>query len=290
MPRACDARRSIVGWSAELVGVVVLIVAIYPSFGHSKAIANLGKSFPAGLTAFVGYGGRVDYASPVGFLGTELFTLMLPLLLIGLAVVGGARTISSEEEQATLDLLLANPISRTRLLLEKSGALFVELALLTFVLFAALGVSTWAWHVHIGIGRLAAASAFVLLIAALFGALSVAVGAATGRHDLAVGIPAGAAALAYLVNGVAPLVSWLSTPAKATPFYHYTAPAPLLHGFQPDHALILAAPTVMLIAVAAAVFGRRELALDPAGGGGICRPPLIASDGECGCGLALPCQ
>lgn len=254
-----DARRSIVGWSVELVGIVVLIVAIYPSFGHSKAIASLGKSFPAGLTAFVGYGGKVDYTSPVGFLGTELFTLMLPLLLIGLAVVGGAKTISGEEEQGTLELLLANPISRTRLLLEKSGALLVQLGLLTAVLFAALALSTRAWHVHIGVGRLAAASAFVLLVAALFGALAVAVGAATGRHDLAVGIPAGGAAVAYVVNGVAPLVSWLSGPAKATPFYHYTAPAPLLHGFQFDHALVLAVPTALLAALGAAMFARRDL-------------------------------
>jgi ABC-2 type transport system permease protein len=254
-----DARRSIAGWSVELVGIVVLIVAIYPSFGHSNAIASLGKSFPGSLTAFVGYGGRVDYASPVGFLGTELFTLMLPLVLTGLAIVGGARTIASEEEQATLDLLLANPISRTRLLFEKSGALLVQLALLTLVLFAALALSTRAWDVHIGVGRLAAASFFVLLIAALFGALAVAVGAATGRHDLAVGVPAGGAALAYLVNGVAPLVSWLSTPAKATPFYHYTTPAPLLHGFQLDHALALAAPTALLVVLAASLFARRDL-------------------------------
>lgn len=254
-----DARRSIVGWSAELVGIVVLIVAIYPSFGHSKAISSLGKSFPAGLTAFVGYGGKVDYASPVGFLGTELFTLMLPLLLAGLAVAGGARTIAGEEEHATLDLLLANPVSRTRLLLEKSLALLVQLALLTFALLAALVLSTRAWHVHIGVGRLVAASVFVLLIAALFGALAVAVGAATGRHDLAVGVPAGAAALAYLVNGVAPLVSWLATPTKATPFYHYTVSAPLLRGFQLDHALVLAAPTVLLVAVASVLFARRDL-------------------------------
>ncbi len=254
-----DTRRSIAGWSVELVGIVVLIVAIYPSFGRSKAIASLGESFPAGLTGFVGYGGRVDYTSPVGFLGTELFTLMLPLLLTGLAIVGGARTISGEEEQSTLDLLLANPISRTRLVLQKSAALVVELALLTLVLFVALAASTRAWHVEVGVGRLAAASGFVLLISVLFGALAVAVGAATGRHDLAVGIPAGGAALAYLVNGVAPLVSWLSLPVKATPFYHYTAPAPLLRGFQLDHALILAAPTVLLLAVAAALFGRRDL-------------------------------
>jgi ABC-2 type transport system permease protein len=109
------------------------------------------------------------------------------------------------------------------------------------------------------VGRLAAASAFVLLIAAVFGSLAVAVGAATGRHDLAVGVPAGGAALAYLVNGVAPLVSWLSTPAKVTPFYHYTSPAPLLHGFELDHALILAVPTVLLVALAAAMFARRDL-------------------------------
>ncbi len=180
-------------------------------------------------------------------------------MLIGLAIVGGARTIAGEEEQATLDLLLANPISRTRLLLEKSGALLVQLTLVSVALFAALAVSTRALLVHVAVGRLAAATAFVLILAVLFGALSVAVGAAIGRHDLAVGVPAGGAALAYLVNGVAPIVSWLSVPARATPFYHYTAAAPLLHGFQVDHALILGIPSVLLIAVAALVFRRRDL-------------------------------
>ena len=190
-----EARRSVVGWGLELVGVVVLIVAIYPSFAHTKALAKLGKSFPAKLTAFIGYGGKVDYASPVGFLGTELFTVMLPLLMLALAIAAGARSIASEEEQTTLDLLLSNPISRRRVVLGKAAALLAELVLLALVLFAALAVSTRLWHVTIPVTRLAAASSFVLILACLFGALALAVSAATGRHDLAVGVPAGLAAL-----------------------------------------------------------------------------------------------
>jgi hypothetical protein len=79
----------------------------------------------------------VDYSSGIGYLGIELFSLMLPGLLIAAAVGAGARAIAGEEEHATLDLLLANPISRTRVALEKAGAMFIMLSLLSFVTFAA---------------------------------------------------------------------------------------------------------------------------------------------------------
>jgi beta-exotoxin I transport system permease protein len=254
-----EVRRSTVAWMLELAGIVVLIVAIYPSLHDVKALADLGKSFPKGLTSFAGYGGRIDYTSPVGFLGTELFTVTLPLILLFLEISAGARAIASEEEHATLDLLLANPISRRRVVLEKAAANAVQLALFALAIFASLAIATRAWDVPIAVSRLGAASVFVALLAGLFGALALAVGAATGRHDLAVGVPAGLAALSYIVNGVGPLVSWLEPFAKATPFHAYSEAAPLLHGFRLGPALALFLPALALLAVAVAAFDRRDL-------------------------------
>lgn len=252
--------RAIAGWAFELAAVCALIVAIYPSFAHVHALATLAKSFPASVTAFVGYGGEIDYTTPVGFLGTELFTVMLPLLMLALAIGAGARAIASEEEAATLDLLLANPLSRRRLVIEKAAALALELLVFAVAIFAALALTSQGMGVHVRTERLAAAVAFVFLLALLFGTLALCVGAATGRHGLAVGVPAALAAVAYLVNGVAPLVSFLRGLAKATPFYHYTAPAPLAHGFQADHAAVLLVPALALVAAAVALFERRDLA------------------------------
>jgi ABC-2 type transport system permease protein len=254
-----ERRFGLAGWAAELAGIVALIVAIYPSFAHVHALKSLSQAFPRELSAFVGYGGVVDYTSPVGFLGTELFAVTLPLLMLALAIGSGARAIASEEEVSTLDLLLANPLSRTRLVLEKTAALALELALLTATIFFGLLVATRAVGVHIAAGKLAAAALFVFLLGLLFGSFAVAVGAATGKHALAVGIPSGAAAIAYLLNGVAPLVAWLDPLKILSPFYHYTAPAPLRHGFALGHATVLLAVSAALVVVAVWSFDRRDL-------------------------------
>lgn len=255
-----ERRLGTLGWALELAGLVGLIVAIYPSFRHVHALKSLSQEFPKGLSAFFGYGGVVDYTSPVGFLGTELFAVTLPLLMLALAIGSGARAIASEEEATTLDLLLANPLSRPRLVVEKTAALTVELLLLATTIFVGLLVATRAAGVHIAAGKLAAGAAFVFLLGLLFGAFSLAVGAATGKHALAVGMPSGVAAATYLLNGVAPLVSWLGPVKVVTPFYHYTAPAPLLHGFALGHAAVLLVAAAVLVVAAAWAFERRDLA------------------------------
>ena len=47
---------------------------------------------------------------------------MVPLLLMIAAIGAGAGAIAGEEERGTLELLLANPLSRRRLVLEKTAA------------------------------------------------------------------------------------------------------------------------------------------------------------------------
>jgi hypothetical protein len=57
-------------------------VNTYPSLGHNPSLAKLVQSYPETLKAFIGFGGVVDYSSGIGYLGIELFSLMLPGLLI----------------------------------------------------------------------------------------------------------------------------------------------------------------------------------------------------------------
>lgn len=189
-----DGSRSLIGFAAYIVVLVAAIVAIYPSLGHNPSLAKLVQSYPETLKAFIGFGGVVDYSSGIGYLGIELFSLMLPGLLIAAAVGAGARAIAGEEEHATLDLLLANPISRRRVALEKAGAMFLTLSLLSLVTFAALAVATAAAGMDVTLGHLAAAAFAVELLALLYGALALMVGAASGRSGLALAVAGAAAA------------------------------------------------------------------------------------------------
>jgi ABC-2 type transport system permease protein len=255
-----DIRRGFLWWSLGLIGFVALIVSVYPTVHSNPGLNKLAKDYPEALQAFIAFGGAVDYSTAAGYLGIELFSLMVPLLLIVAAIGTGAGTIAGEEERGTLELLLANPVSRTKVVLEKTVALAVEIAGLGVVLWLALWVGARAADMDISAGHLAAATLGAVLLALAYGAIAVLLGAATGRRALAIGVTAAAAVAAYLVNGLAPLVHALEVPQKLSPFYHYAAGDPLRHGLSLSHLAVLVAIGVGAAALAPWLFARRDLA------------------------------
>lgn len=254
-----ETRRALVWWSLGLVGLVAMMVSVYPSVHRNAGLNKLVQDYPEALKAFISFGGTVDYTSAAGYLGSEVFSFMLPLLLLIAAIGTGARALAGEEEQGTLDLLLANPISRTRLALEKLAALVAEVSVLAFVFWLALAVGTSAAGMHVGRDKLAAATLDAALLALVYGVLALLVGSAFGRRGLAVAVPAAAAVAAYLVNVLAAIVSSLSPAQKASPFFHYAAGDPLRQGLSLWHTGLLALAAVALAILTPLAFARRDL-------------------------------
>jgi ABC-2 type transport system permease protein len=254
-----DARRALAWWSIGLVGLTALMVAVYPAVRDDPELDRLVERYPEALKAFVAFGGDVDYASAAGYLGSELFSFMVPLLLAIAAIGAGARAIAGEEEQGTLDLLLANPISRRRLVTEKLGAVAAEVALLALALWLALVAGTRAVDMDVSAWNLAAAAGSAGLLALGFGAIALLLGAATGRRGLATGVTAAGAVAAYVVSSLAAIVDFLEPVRVASPYYHYAASDPLRSGLALTHVgfLVLVAAGAALLAPAA--FGRRDL-------------------------------
>jgi ABC-2 type transport system permease protein len=255
-----DIRRGFLWWSLGLIAFVALIVSVYPTVHSNPSLNKLAHDYPEALQAFIAFGGAVDYSSAAGYLGIELFSLMVPLLLLVAAIGTGAGTIAGEEERGTLDLLLANPVSRTKVVLEKMAALAAEVGGLGLVLWIALWVGAKSTDMDISAGHLAAATLSAVLLALAYGAVAVLLGAATGKRTLAIGVTAAAAVAAYLVNGLAPLVHALKVPQKISPFYHYAAGDPLRNGVSLSHLAVLVAIAAVATALAPVAFSRRDVA------------------------------
>ncbi len=253
------SRRSIAWWCIGITGLVVLMLSVYPSIRDNPMFNQILEDYPDAIKEFVSFGGAFDYTSGPGYMGAELYSMILPLLFIIAAVVAGSKGIAGEEEAGTLDLMLSLPVSRTRVLLEKFLALAAEMVILGVVLFIVAWVGALAIGMDIGAGGLAAASFDVVLLGWLFGALALLLGAALGRRGLAAGIAAAAAVLAYVVNGLAPLVDWIDTLRPASPWYHYVASDPLSSGLDPLHVGLLLAITVVLVAIGPPLLARRDI-------------------------------
>jgi len=254
-----DLRRGFVWWSVGLVGMSAMMVSVYPSVRDNAALNKLVQDYPDALKGFFGFGGELDYTSAAGYLGVELFSLVVPLLLLIAAIATGSGAIAGEEDRDTLDLLLSLPVSRTRLVLEKLGALVAEVLGLGFVVWLSLWIGALAVGMEIGAAKLAAATVDAVALAVAYGAIALLAGCVTGKRGLAIGITAAAAVAAYLVNSLAPLVGALDAVKQLSPFYHYAIQNPLRAGLDPFHVLVLLAIAATAAAASVLAFRRRDL-------------------------------
>jgi beta-exotoxin I transport system permease protein len=255
-----DMRRAMAWWALGLIALTALMIAVYPTVRDNPDLNKLVEDYPEALKAFIAFGGNLDYTSGAGYLGSELFAFMVPLLLSVAAIGAGARATAGEEEAGTLDLLLANPISRRRLVVDKTAALATEVLLLALVLWISLLVGVEIVGMDVSAAHLAGATASAALLAVSFGTVAVLAGAISGRRSAAIGVSAAAAVAAYLVSSLASLVDFLDSAKKVSPYYHYVASDPLRHGLGLEHAGFLVGVGILAAGLAVLAFERRDLA------------------------------
>jgi ABC-2 type transport system permease protein len=94
---------------------------------------------------------------------------LAPLLLLIFAIGVGARTLAGEEREGTLELVLATPVPRWRLVPETFAALAVGTALIGVVMVIVLAVGTPPFGIDVAVGRLVQAVLSAVLLALVFG-------------------------------------------------------------------------------------------------------------------------
>lgn len=253
-----EHRRSVFVWSSGVLVLVLIMAGMYPTVRDSPQLATLHETYPKALRSLFGI---TDLTTGVGFMRAEVFSLTAPLLLILFAVLWGSDLIAGEEDRRTIDILLANPISRRRVVAEKWGALLAGVTVIGAALGAGLAIANPTVDLDVKAAGAAAAAVSVALLAVMFGTLALALGAATGRRGVARGASAVVAIAAYLVSSLADLVGWLKAFRPLSPWYHALGVDPLANGFSGPHLLVPAALTVLLLVGGVYAFERRDLAV-----------------------------
>ena len=254
-----DARRALVAWAVCVALLALVLVSVYPAVRDQAAdLTKLLDSYPDAMKAFFGLSG-VDYSTGAGYLQSEVFGLTGPLLLLVLAVGRGASAIAGEEERGTLDLLLATPVSRTRVVLEKAAAGALQVAAIGAVLWLALAGGATAFGLGIGLWRLAAAVLLTVLVAEVFGAVALAVGARTGHRGLAIGVATALAIGTYVLDSLAQIVGALEPWRWLSPFAYYREAHPLSGGLTVREPAVLVLLAVAGLVVAVTSFRRRDV-------------------------------
>ncbi|MEZ5184785.1 MAG: ABC transporter permease subunit [Candidatus Nanopelagicales bacterium] len=230
----------------------VLMGPVYTAM--DQTLVSMGDALPEALLALFGGG---NTSTPEGFYQIENFGLMAPISIMVVTVTLGAKALAGEESDRTMGLLLAQPVSRSKVLAEKAFAMVLFGVIVGVVTFAGVLAGNALGDMGIDIGNIAATCVLLTLIGLLFGALALLTSAATGRLAAAVWVPVAAALVAHVANAMASLqdAAW----GRLSPFHYYLGSDPLSNGMSWVDAAVLAAATVVILALAFPAFARRDL-------------------------------
>jgi ABC-2 type transport system permease protein len=236
---------------------LVMGVMIGPMYNLlDEALLNLSDSLPEALLAAFGGG---DMSTPEGWYQIETFGLMAPIAVMAVTVTIGGRALAGEEANRTMGLLLANPVRRSTVVLQKTFAFVLAALVVGIATFAGVAGGSLVGGLGMSIGNIAATSLLVTLVGLAFGALALALSAATGRVAVAIYGAVGLALVFFLLNAFLPLSDRLAGWAKVSPFYYYLGSDPLINGMHWGHGAILAGLAAALIAWSVVLFQRRDL-------------------------------
>lgn len=221
-----------------------------------ESFTDIMGELPDAMIAAIG---GVNMGTPTGWVQGETFSLVVPIAFITVLAVVGSRALAGEEADRTMELLLANPISRTRVLLDK------VVAMLGYALI--LGVITWATNaigitlagLDVDLRNLAGITLLGTLLGLVYGGVALNLSAATGRTTIAVYGAAGLGVISYFIESFFPLAEPFEPWAALSPFHYYLGSDPLTNGIAWDDAAILLTVFAVLVAAALPLFNRRDL-------------------------------
>ncbi len=257
-----ERRKSIFWWSFGLALTGIFVVSLFPTIEKASAeLVDYLNVWPDELKAAFNLSDALSIATIEGFLNAELFSMMGPILILFFGVGFGAGAIAGEEDKGTIDLLLAHPIPRWRLAIEKYLAGQIGLFVITLFFYLSLAVTCILVGIDIDHLRLAEVCLGLFLLGLTFASLAFAIGAATGKRGLTLGLTSSIAIVMYLADTLAALVDKLEPYEAVSFFYYFNATEIFTQGIKLKGPLVFLISSAIFVTLAVIGFNRRDLAV-----------------------------
>lgn len=249
-----DQRWPVLGYGLALLIFSSTSVWLWPSVRDT--LQNF--EVPPALEAIIG--SDINFATPAGYLSGRFFG-WTDILVVVFAIIAGTGAIAGEEGTGTIELLLAQPLTRTRAVLEKLAALTVAMFLIVAAGYLGFLIAVPTVDIDISLVDLAIACATMLPITMFFLALSFWSGAVAPSRATAAAALIGVATVTYFIytlsNGIGS-VEWMR---YASPFYYYGNGASLTHGVIWWHVGLLLGLGALFVLLTLRTFERRDVSV-----------------------------
>jgi len=211
-----DRKISIIATSVGMFVFALLFSALHKSFAGE--ITSFADSFPSEFSAVLGDISAA--ATPEGFLNVELYSLFLPFAVAITGITFGSKAIGKEEDSGTLELLLASPISRSKIIWQKLVAIKTTLFIVAFSAFLGVVLGKALFVFDVNLTNVALASLAVFFLGMVYAMASLAGQSLTGKTRRGIGIGAGLLVITYVADVVSKLVDNLENFKYTSPFYY----------------------------------------------------------------------
>jgi ABC-2 type transport system permease protein len=250
---------SIIWWGVGVSMLIFVTLIFYPTIHSQQDQLNKSLSGLSDETVAL-FSDTKNFFSPVGYLSSQIFYLLLPLILGILSIGLGSSLVGREEKEGTIELLLSRPISRMKLIVAKAatGVLIVSVVgvlagLLTAGMSKLVGLDAPAWNILLT----AIAST---LVAVSFGSVAFMVTMlGRGAKSASVGLAALYALGGYIIASLSTNVSWLRVPAKVFVFNYYKSAEILQGTYNWANMLFVIGVIVVCGLISRVAFNKRDL-------------------------------
>lgn len=249
-----EKRWSMLAWFAGLFLTTVVIMLLFPTLRDTfgKALNDVPESIKGIL------GDATTYQRINGFIDIQVLAQMVFMTIVcGIILFTGV--IAGDENEGTLQTLLANPVSRTKVYFEKLAGASLLLFIVNLSIFLGTLVGAAIVSESVDIVRLALACFMLYVVTLLFSVIGFSIGAVTGKRGLAGALAGTLAFVSYLITNLVSSVKMLKSVNRFSPYEYFNKPSVLDNGVEIIDLIILISISFVFIIIGYVFFTKRDL-------------------------------
>lgn len=252
-------RRSLLIWGASLALLSFLMLSFFPTFAaDARQLEEFLALYPEGFLKVFGLD-KISMGTPIGFYATETYFMVL---LFGsmFAVILSSAMLAKEEDEKTIEFLLAKPVTRNQIVTNKL------LALISYLLAfnAGIGLVTWigfqVFAPDYSLAELLRLLAAPFLVHLSFSTLGLVLSLFFTRKKSMYSVGIGLVLVLYFLNVMATLSERARFLRYLSPFYYMDAAEIIVSGgIKPLYTGILLGFSVASVCATYYLYNRRDI-------------------------------
>lgn len=249
-----EKRVAIIVWFFASLATIVGVSMIFPPIRDTMG-AMMGE-VPESMKNW--FGTAETWQTFAGYAGQEIYTQM-SILIVVVAIVFGAAFLAGDEGDGTMLTLLARPVRRSSLYLQKYLALVVLVSAVASTYFFGAVIGGWLLGETVPYAAFFQATVMVWLLGLALSTVTYAIGAVAGRKALA-GLTVGFYAfIAYFIASLSTAADVVDKLSYSSLFRYVGSPEVMENGLNGGHVIVFVTVIIVSLAAALPVFASRDL-------------------------------